>query len=191
MDSDRLRWEERYNEAQCLHGDAPSHILQEWLREILSLVPGKRALDIACGEGRNSLFLAQHGFSVSGVDIAKTALKRARHRIRAAGLRAEFQAVDLDQWLPDSDYDLIITINFLQRELFPALVSHLVPGGLLMVDTIMAGDTLVGAHNPAYLLAPGELRQLFTPFAGDIITSAEFPDSPYPHAAILFQKSAQ
>jgi 2-polyprenyl-3-methyl-5-hydroxy-6-metoxy-1,4-benzoquinol methylase len=158
---------------------------------ILATVPGQRVLDIACGEGRNSLFLAHQGFTVFGVDIAETALERARNRICAAGLAAEFQAVDLDTWQPTATYDLIITINFLQRELFPLLVSHLSPGGLLLVDTIMAGEALVGEHNPAYLLAPGELSQLFAGFTGIIIRSIEFPDNPYPRAALLFQAMAE
>jgi 2-polyprenyl-3-methyl-5-hydroxy-6-metoxy-1,4-benzoquinol methylase len=190
MDSDRQRWEERYSEAPCLHGETPSRFLQDNLAAIVTATAGRRALDIACGEGRNSLFLARQGFAVYGVDIAETALERARNRIGAAGLSAEFQNVDLDTWQPTASYDLIMAINFLHRELFPLLVNHLTPGGVLLVDTIMAGDTLVGNHNPAYLLAPGELLQIFTRFAGTIITSAEFSGSPYPHAAMLFQKSA-
>ncbi len=190
MDSDRQSWEERYNEAPCLHGDAPSRFLQDSLATILAVVPGTRALDIACGEGRNSLFLARHGFTVTGVDIAETALERARNRVGAAGLSAEFQTVDLDTWQPAANYDLIINVNFLQRELFPALIDHLAPGGLLLIDTIMAGPALVDEHNPAYLLAPGELPQLFAGFTGTIIRSSEFPDNPYPRAALLFQAPA-
>lgn len=187
MESDRERWEGRYNEAPCLHGDAPSGFLQECLPEILRLAPGERALDIACGEGRNSLLLASNGFRVTGVDIAATALERAKSRIAAVGLAAEFLAEDLDLWRPIARYDLILNINYLQRELFAPLVASLSPGGLLLVDTIMAGDNLEGVHNPAYLLAPGELHRIFAGFAGEILRSTEFPDTPYPHAALLFR----
>jgi 2-polyprenyl-3-methyl-5-hydroxy-6-metoxy-1,4-benzoquinol methylase len=187
MDADRERWEGRYNEAACLHGDAPSRFLREQMPRIQATLPGRLALDIACGEGRNALFLAQNGFAVTGVDIAETALERARQRVAAAGLAARFLAVDLDQWHPPACYDLILNINFLQRTLIPVLVAHLRPGGLLLIDTIMAGEALAGVHNPANLLAPGELSGIFARFPGQILDCAEFPDPPYPHAALLFQ----
>ena len=187
MESDRERWEGRYNEAPCLHGEAPSRFLEESLPQILDLAPGRRALDIACGEGRNSLFLARHGFRVTGVDIAETALDRARGRVAAAGLAADFLMVDLDLWRPTETFDLILNINYLQRDLFAPLVASLSPGGLLLADTIMAGENLEGVHNLAYLLAPGELPRIFAGFAGTVLLSTEFPDTPFPHAALLFQ----
>jgi len=189
MEDDRIRWEGRYAEAALLHGEAPSRFLVDCLDELLTLSPGRRALDIACGEGRNSLFLARNGFQVTGVDIAERALERARNRAAAAGLAVEFIAADLDTWRPTECYDLIVNINFLQRALFPDLIAHLAPGGLLLVDTIMAGETLVGEHNPAYLLAPGELPQLMGSSPGVVMRTSEFPGTPYPHAALLFRTS--
>lgn len=189
MDSDRIRWQERYAEKELLHGESPSRFLAAWLQTILRLAPGIRTLDIACGEGRNSLFLARNGFRVTGVDIAERALARAGDRCNSAGLTAEFLMVDLDLWRPVETYDLIVNINFLQRELLPVLAANLSPGGLLFVDTIMAGDFLSGRHNPAYLLSPGELTLLFATLPGEIILSEEAPEAAAPHAALLFQKS--
>ena len=66
-------------------------------------------------------------------------------------------------------------------------MASLNPGGLLLLETIMVGETVIPASNPAHLLLPGELAAVFGKLPGTILTVAEFPTAPIPHAALLFQ----
>src|SRR5690242_20476040 len=78
MKDDRIKWNGRYNEEEFVLGAQPSRFLAENLAFIASLCRGRKALDIACGEGRNSVFLALHGFAVTGLDISEKGLEKAR-----------------------------------------------------------------------------------------------------------------
>ena len=80
MEADRQRWNERYRAEEYLMGERPSRFLMESLPLIVRHCPGRRALDLACGEGRNSIFLASQGFAVTGVDISDEAPSRPARR---------------------------------------------------------------------------------------------------------------
>ncbi|MCQ8897202.1 methyltransferase domain-containing protein [Limnobacter humi] len=118
---------------------------------------GLRALDLACGSGRHSRYLAQLGFDVHAVD--RQVPDRARW---PANVR--FEQLDLEQpeWpLPLAHYDLIVVTNYLYRPHFEALLASLRPvGGVLVYETFMAGNARFGSpKNPDFLLEPGELLQ--------------------------------
>lgn len=188
MESDRQRWNERYRGEGCLMGERPTAFLVESLPLIVSRTPGRRALDLACGEGRNSIFLARNGFSVTGVDISEEALAKAERRAAAEGVAVEWIAADLEGVVIPGRFDLILNINFLLRDLFGASVTALSPGGLLLAETIMAGAGAPVPHNPLYLLQPGELARLFAPYPGSILLSEELPDAATPTARLIFRK---
>jgi 2-polyprenyl-3-methyl-5-hydroxy-6-metoxy-1,4-benzoquinol methylase len=190
MDADRLKWNDRYREQELLHGEDPSRFLAAQLPHIMALTTGRRALDLACGEGRNSLLLARHGFAVTGVDIAEVALAKARRRADREGLAIELVAADLEQYAFCGSYDLIISCNFLLREIFPAAVAALVPGGLLLVDTIFNAPGVPSTHNPAYLAQPAELPALFARLPGEILHYEERPGDAPPTVRLLFRRSS-
>jgi SAM-dependent methyltransferase len=109
------------------------------LREATELAPG-RALDLGCGEGADALWLAEHGWTVTGMDISTTALERAAEHVaeRAAARRITWVHQDLAQWRPKEHFDLI-SAQFLQlpRELrmriFDTCVSAVASGGTLLI----------------------------------------------------------
>lgn len=189
MESDRLKWNQRFASEDSYLGDRPSPFLNLQMTRIMQLVPGRRALDIACGEGRNSVFLAQHGFCVTGLDISDTGLGKARRRADAAGVTVDFQQVDLEGYLIPGSYDLIINFNFLLRDLIPQEVRALSPGGLLVFDTIMESPDLLKTHNPAYFLGRGELQRICEGFEGEILLYEEVPEDEMPTARVLFRKA--
>lgn len=189
MESDRIKWNARFESQESYLGERPSPFLVREIGRIKTLVPGSEALDIACGEGRNSIFLARHGFRVVGVDISDSGLAKGRSRARAAGIDVDFRRVDLDGGIVDGTYDLILNFNFLLRGLIPSEVASLKPGGLLLFDSIMASEKLLQFHNPAYLLQPGELKRIFAPYGGEILFSEESRDDETPTARLLFRKS--
>ncbi len=189
MESDRIKWNKRYESEDSYLGERPSLFLVNEIERIKRLAPGNKALDIACGEGRNSVFLAQNGFNVTGLDISDIGLSKAVARAEAGGVVVNFRRVDLEQFEIVERYDLILNFNFLLRDLIPSEVRALKPGGLLLFDTILESPQLLSSHNPAYLLRKGELEQLFGSYAGKILFSEENHSGDMPTARLLFQKA--
>jgi hypothetical protein len=120
---------------------------------------GGLALDAAMGLGGNAGFLLKHGLRVVGVDISSVAVGQAKARL--PGLMAVI--ADLSYfYIPPHSFDAILNFYFLQRDLWPLYRSALRPGGVLFIETLtqemlrLQPDT-----DPAYLLAPDELRRAF------------------------------
>jgi SAM-dependent methyltransferase len=155
---------------------------------IKELAAGKKALDIACGEGRNSIFLARNGFDVTGLDIAEEGLAKAEQWAKTEGLDAVFHCMDLETCTFSDSYDLIINFNFLLRGLVPMMIDALNPGGVIVFDTILDYPTLEGFHNRGYLLQPGELLEIFNHFPGEILLYEELTSGPSPTARLIFHK---
>ncbi|NLV78382.1 MAG: class I SAM-dependent methyltransferase [Rhodococcus sp.] len=104
-------WEARYADADGLWSGRPNAVLVE----VVADLPVGRALDLGCGEGGDSVWLAARGWAVTGVDLSPTAVRRAADAARAAGVpddRAEFIAADLATWRGNGAYDLV-TASFL------------------------------------------------------------------------------
>jgi 2-polyprenyl-3-methyl-5-hydroxy-6-metoxy-1,4-benzoquinol methylase len=189
MTDDRAKWNERYAGAGLYLGRDPSRFLAENIGLIKGLAPGKKALDIACGEGRNSIFLARNGFLVTGMDISEEGLAKAEQWTKAEGLVVTFRCIDLENFVFSETFDLIINFNFLLRGLIPMMVDALYPGGVIVFDTILDSSTLEGFHNRGYLLRPGELREIFAPFPGEVLLYEELPFGPSPTARLIFHKN--
>jgi len=189
VEADRTKWNRRFESENSYLGERPSPFLSQEIERIRRLAPGKRALDIACGEGRNSVFLAQQGFLVTALDISDVGLGKAARRAEEAGVLVDFQQVDLDEYRFTEQFDLIINFNFLLRGLIPEAVHALSPGGLLIIDTIMESPDLLESHNPAYLLRQGELQNICEGLDGEILFYEEKMDEEMPTARVLFRKS--
>ena len=128
---------------------------------------GARALDLACGIGRNALYLADLGYQVDAWDASDVGLDLLRHELAARAQtgpppRVSPRLVDLDNArLPVGEYDLVLVFNFLQRGLFSQMTTALKAGGWLAMRALMqrrANDD----RNAAYLLQPDELRAAFS-----------------------------
>ena len=191
MQSDRIKWNRRFESEETYLGEMPSPFLFREIERIRRLAPGKRALDIACGEGRNSIFLAQQGFLVTGLDISDAGLGKAARRATEAGVLVDFQQVDLDGYRFTEQFDLIINFNFLLRDLIPEEVRALSAGGLLIIDTIMESPQLCASHNPAYLLRQDELQRICEGLPGEILFYEELSDDETPTARVLFRKTEE
>jgi SAM-dependent methyltransferase len=122
------------------------HPLPAWLRgqieEPGGILPG-RALDVGCGTGDTSIYLAQHGWTVTGVDFVKRALERARAKTRAAGVSVRYQQADVTQLSAagvGGGFDLVVDNGCLhglsagQRDAYVREISAAaVPGGRLLI----------------------------------------------------------
>jgi tellurite methyltransferase len=123
------------------------------------------ALDLACGAGRDAVFLAQRGFAVEGWDHAPEALERAHELARRYGITLRTELRDLEQPAlppPARHFDLIVCFRFLHRPLFPWMESALAPGGWLVYETFRVGQERFGKPIRAhFLLARDELARAF------------------------------
>lgn len=189
METDRIKWNRRFESEDSFLGLRPSPFLAREIERIKLLAPGQTALDIACGEGRNSLFLAQNGFRVTGLDISDVGLSKGMARAGAAGVDIDFRQVNLVGYNISEKYDLVLNFNFLLRGLIPSEVQALAPGGLLLFDTILESPQLLASHNPDYFLKKGELSRIFEAYCGEILFSEESNEGDMPTARLLFRKS--
>jgi SAM-dependent methyltransferase len=156
--AERDKWDARYRDGAYGDRTHPSALLAEWLPRL----PRGRALDVACGAGRNALFLADHGYAVTALDISSVAIDRGRHAAAERGLTIEWLHADLDddpaRALPDGDFALIVWVRYVHRTLLPHLVARLGAGGVLVCEQHLATDAPVaGPRSAEFRLAPGEL----------------------------------
>lgn len=155
---DKEKWDKKYTEmAGLLQMRPPSELVSRFLDE----VPGHNALDLACGGGRHSMYLAEKGFSVDAVDISTVALKALRQKADLG--RINIIEADLDTFTPTQNaYDLIVKTNYLDRPLIERAKAALKPGGIMIVETYMAdAQNEKPDSNPDYLLQKDELPSLF------------------------------
>jgi SAM-dependent methyltransferase len=131
-EQDRDKWNRRYRDGAYAERAHPSAFLAEWLprlRERWPPLAGRvpRALDLACGAGRNAIWLAEQGFAVDALDVSDAALDVARERAAQRGVDVGWHRHDLDAGVPDrfDGYDLIVVMRFLDRALFPRLPQRL------------------------------------------------------------------
>lgn len=163
---DRAKWDARYAEGAYDERPHPSAFLRDCLEGGALPAPG-RALDLACGAGRNAIYLAQNGWTVDAVDISPVALERARQRSgEGAQLAIHYLEQDLDAGFAGTgQYDLIVNIRYVNLSLLHTLMGRLRPGGALLVEQHLtlaegSGPTVVGPRNPAFRVAPDSMRQL-------------------------------
>ena len=133
--------------------DQPSEWVARWSHAI---APRGTVLDLACGSGRHSRFLAALGFQVCAVDRNTLALEALR---RVTGVTVRQADLESDPWpLDDLQFDAIVVTNYLHRPLFLRIIEALKPGGSLIYETFAAGNERFGKpSNPDFLLRPGEL----------------------------------
>jgi len=102
---DRADWNERYAGSDLLWSAEPNRFL---VAEVAALEPG-RALDLACGEGRNAIWLAERGWRITGVDFSEVAIEKARHLAAGRGVDGAWLAVDLLEYRPPARaFDLVL-----------------------------------------------------------------------------------
>lgn len=156
MQQDRIRWNQKYTDET--HPINPSRIVQDFY----NMAPKGRVLDIAAGNGRNALFLAENGFYVDAVDISDVGLNRVSKR----HINLNLICADFDNFnIPKNRYSLIVNCRFLERRLFPFMQEGLVSGGLLIFETYLEplGKKIEEPSRRKHLLKKNELLRVFLP----------------------------
>ncbi|HZD04003.1 MAG TPA: methyltransferase domain-containing protein [Longimicrobiales bacterium] len=162
--SRRARWDERYREGDWVDTRGPAEVL---VRAVPWLPARGRALDLACGAGRNALFLAERGLRVVAVDLSLEGLRHTVRRARSRGLPVLPVHADLSRFAVRSGaFDLVVNTHFLLRSTFPLITDALAPGGLLVFETWCVDeiDLLGGDIHREYALEHRELARAFSGF---------------------------
>jgi SAM-dependent methyltransferase len=158
----REDWDRRYSETDLLWSATPNRFL---VQEATDLPPG-RALDLACGEGRNALWLAERGWHVTAVDYSTVAITKARDRAALAGSEVDFVCADLlDYSPPEGAFDLVLVL-YLQlpaeerRLVLSRAEAAVAPGGTFLLighDLVNSTEGVGGPSDPGLLYTPEQI----------------------------------
>jgi SAM-dependent methyltransferase len=158
----REDWDRRYAEVENLWAVRPNRFLVD---EVGELAPG-RALDLACGEGQNAIWLASLGWDVTGVDFSEVAIAKARARAEREGVNVDFFAADLNDYAPEANtFDLVLVLYLHiqpdeRRRVLARAVDALAPGGTFVLighDLTNMTDGVGGPSDPRIHVTPDEV----------------------------------
>ena len=159
---DREKWNERYGTDELVWRAEPNRFLVE---EVERLTPG-RALDLACGEGRNAVWLASQGWRVVGMDFSSAGLAKGRRMADERGVEVTWVEADAVSWIPPrSGFDLVV-LMYLQlpydqrRAALGHAAAALAPRGVLLVvghDATNPTEGFGGPQDPAVLYSAEDI----------------------------------
>ncbi len=150
-------WEEKYRSSERGEEDAPTILVVEVAKKLAA----GTAVDLACGAGRNALYLAAQGWAVTAVDGSKTAIELLAMRAAERALQIHTKVADLTAptftMAPDA-FDLVLIAYYLQRDLFAKAKAAVQPGGVIVA---IAHTPEPGEQWSEKRARPGELREFF------------------------------
>jgi SAM-dependent methyltransferase len=161
---DRASWDRRYEGRELVWTAEPNRFL---VAETETLAPG-RAIDLACGEGRNAIWLAERGWQAVGADFSEVGLQKARELANRRGVNVEWVAADLRSYRPDPRAFHLVLVFYLQvaarerRPILQAAAEAVAPGGTLL---LVAHDSTNLQHGHG---GPQDTTVLYT--AHDVVT---------------------
>ncbi len=169
---ERRRWNRRYREGSATPRQHPSPFLLDSISVIDSLgaLSGSgpsgrgRALDVACGTGRNALALAAAGFEVTAIDVSEVALEAGAAAAADRHLELDWIQADLDEWTPEPDaFALITVLRYRNPALWPRLCDALAVDGWLMIEHhLRTSLEVAGPTSADFRLEPQELLRATT-----------------------------
>lgn len=154
-------WNTRYSSADLVWGVGPNEFL---VAEVADLEPGS-VLDVACGEGRNAIWLAERGWSVTAVDFSDVAVDRARTIAERRGVEVDWHVADVETWQASGVFDLVVILYVHlpeagRKQMLARSAAALGAGGTLLVVAHalrnLSGGT-GGPSDPAVLADPADI----------------------------------
>ena len=178
-------WDEKYASMDLVWNQGPNQSVSSYFSD---KKPG-RVVDLGCGEGRNAIWLAQQGWTVTAVDFSTVALTKGAALAERAGASIQFENGDLGEWQsssPSYDAALLCYIHFpaaMRAKLWKAAFESLVPGGELVVIGHHLRNLTEGVGGPQsadVLYAPSEVGEVLgsanVVISKDVLRTVESPD---------------
>ena len=183
---DKEKWNSKYDSSPSLAEREPS----QWLVDHAGLLKGRgKALDIAMGEGRNTLFAASLGYDAWGVDISDVGLSHAETLAHENKLTIHTQIADLDHYnIDENAYDLILCFYFLDRRLFDGIRKGLKPGGILIYETFTVDHMSYSGLKREWVLEKNELREAFAELTIIDYREVDEPENEKAYASLVARK---
>ncbi|MFC9355364.1 class I SAM-dependent methyltransferase [Rhodococcus sp. NPDC057014] len=162
---DAAAWDERYSQSELVWGAPPNAVVVEQV----TALPRGRALDLACGEGRNAHWLATRGWEVTGLDYSAVALDKARRVAaeapRSVRERLDYRVADVTESDLGGEYDLVLMIYLHlapeeRLQVVNRAISALKPDGILMIlghDAVNLSQGVGGPQDIEILYTPDDL----------------------------------
>lgn len=154
----RDRWDRRY-----ASGDyQPRRQHSALVEEAVGHLDGGRVLVLACGAGRNALFLAAQGFEVEAVDVSAVAIEMAETEGKRRGLKVNWRVADIED-LEDAEakYQMVTMVRFLNRDVWPVIRNALEDDGWLVMEQHLKTRREVAGPSDEFRVSPGELLAAF------------------------------
>lgn len=159
---DSAGWDRRYGGSELVWTGEPNRFLAAETEDL----PAGSALDVACGEGRNAVWLAQHGWQVTGVDFSQVGLDKGARLAEQRGVSVRWVLADVTAYVPAARAFDLVAILYLHiaadamREVLRRSAAAVAPGGTLLVvghDPTNIEQGHGGPQNAAILMAPEEI----------------------------------
>jgi len=149
---DKERWNKKHQ--KNLMPQNPINLIKEYAH----LAQGKQALDVACGNGRHSRYLASLGFEIDALDISSVAIEQLQGISHIHAKEVDFDSYKLEK----EKYNLIVCTYFLERKLLPQMIDALKQNGIILMETfVQHNDNERIPSNPTFRLNKGELETYF------------------------------
>lgn len=192
-------WDRKYAEKEQLWAVTPNRTFAGEAADL----PPKSALDLACGEGRHAIWLAERGWRVTAVDFSDVAIGKARVRAAREGVEVDFRTVDLLEFEPEEHVFDLVLVLFLQlpaderRLVLGRAARALAPGGTFLLvghDLANLAEGAGGPSDPAVLYTPedvvAELPGLEIERAERVLRDVAGADRPAIDALVRARKTA-
>lgn len=143
-----------------------STLVSDYFDELKACTNDEPIIDLASGEGRNGLFLAQKGLPVIFADRSEAALETVNNALKTTNSESKTWLVDFEQSdtypLENKQFSAMLVFRYLHRPLMPALLNAVAPGGLMIYETFTIDNKQFGRpNNDDFLLQTGELKSYF------------------------------
>ena len=169
FDEAQAFWDQRFSAPEYIFGTAPNLFLAS---QAALFRPGQRVLDVACGEGRNSVWLAQRGCEVLGIDVSPLGLKKAQRLAEERRVQVAFQQADVRTWdWAPAAFDAVVC-TFIQfaapsdrQRLFQGFAATPKPGGVLVLQGYTPKQVEYKTGGPPqaeHMYTEGMLREAFS-----------------------------
>jgi tellurite methyltransferase len=148
-----------------------SPLIRQYLKQLKSLSTDKQAtvLDLACGSGRNGLYLIENDIPVTFADVNSAAIEQVQQLASMANntQQADFWSIDFEQEgaspLAGKSFAAILVFRYLHRPLFEQIKHAILPNGMIIYETFTTAQAQFGRpKNPDFLLKSGELVEIFS-----------------------------